>query len=62
MKITINLDLDLEQHPEKLPQVLRKLVDILESDAEPEVNVMDGSVNLYDADGNDVGCLEFEWE
>lgn len=58
MKITINLDIE----PEKLPQVLRKLVDILESDAEAEVNVMDGLVNLYDVDGNAVGCLEFEWE
>lgn len=63
MKITIELNLpDIEQHPEKLPNILRELVDILEGDSEPDVNVMDGSLNIKDSDGNTVGTLEFEWE
>jgi len=63
MKITIELNLpDIEQHPEKLPNILRELVDTLEGDSEPDVNVMDGSLNIKDSDGNTVGTLEFEWE
>lgn len=63
MIITLTLNLpDLEENPEKLPRILRQLVDTLEGDSEPDVNVMDGSLNIKDTDGGIVGTLEFEWE
>jgi len=59
--ITLNVP-DFEEQPDELPRLLRQLADTLEGDTEPDINAMDGSLNITDTDGTPVGNATFDWE
>lgn len=60
MKITITLNLPVEQNSQCLPATLHKLARLLETEYEPEVHPMDGSIQVTDYEGNRVGLCEFD--